>query len=125
MKQHHGFTLIEIIIFIIITALLAKTILLVLNTAALNTPKILQNTIANETAQQCMEWFIGQRQLNGYSSITCPSTSVPSFCSAPTGYTVAVNIQCTTINSDANYQTITVTISGKGDAGLTTLIANY
>ncbi len=125
MKKTSGFTLIEIILFIIITSLLASAILLVFGTSLLKPPNLLANTTANQTAKMCIEWFLGQRQLNGYSTITCPSTTVPTFCTAPSGYTVAVNITCTTINSDANYQTITVTVSGKGDASLTTLIANY
>ena len=72
-----------------------------------------------------MEWFTGQRQLNGYASITCPSSAVPAFCSAPSGYTLAVSITCTTISSDANYKTLTVTVSGDGNASLSTLFASY
>jgi len=81
--------------------------------------------IATQTASQCMEWYLGQRALNGYNSISCPSTAVPSFCSAPTGYVLSTNISCTTISGDANYKTIAVTVSGKGTISLTTLIANY
>lgn len=125
MKTQHGFTLIELVIFIIITGILASTILLSLNTALQKTPTLLKNTIALQTAKQCMEWFIGQRRLNGYNTISCPSTTVPSFCSSPSGYNIAVNISCVTINSDASYQKIVVTISNAGDANLTTYIANY
>lgn len=125
MDKYQGFTYIELIFFIILTAILASTLLLSFNTSLQKTPTLTQNMIAGVTARQCMEWFIGQRSLNGYSAITCPSTTVPAFCSAPSGYAVAVNITCTTINSDANYQTITVTVSGAGDAKLTTLVANY
>lgn len=125
MKKHNGFTLIELVIFIVVTGILASTILLSLSTGLTKAPNALKSTIATQTANQCMEWFIGQRKLIGYSAITCPSTTVPSFCTSPSGYTLAVNIVCTTINSDASYQTITVTVSGNGDAQLTTLIANY
>jgi len=124
MKKQQGFTLIEMILFIVVTAILANTIILVLNTS-LKTPAIMQNTIAKQTAQQCIEWFIGQRHLNGYSSIACPSSTIPTFCSSPSGYTLSVNIQCTTVNSDANYKTITVSVTGNGNASLATLIANY
>jgi len=125
MKKQTGFSLIELVMFITVISVMGSGIFLAYTTGLLKTPTLLQNTIAEQTAQACMEWFIGQRRLNGYSSITCPSTTVPGFCTAPSGYTLAVNITCTTINSDANYQTIVVTVSGKGDAKLTSLIANY
>ncbi len=124
-KNHRGFTLIEVLIFIIVTSLIAPALFIAFTTAQLNAPAAFENLIARQTAKQCMEWFIGQRRLNNYNSVSCPSTTVPSFCTAPTGYTLSVNIACTTINSDANYKTITVTVSGKSNATLTTLIANY
>lgn len=128
MIKQTGFTLIEVLVLIIVSSLLATTILLSLATATNKMPKQLQNTIALQTARQCMEWFIGQRRLqfgNGYLSVTCPSSTVPAFCTSPSGYTLAVNISCTTINSDANYKTITITVTGKGNATLSALIANY
>ena len=123
--KSQGFTLIELVIFIIVTSLMINALFLAYSTALLNAPLLLQNTIARQTARNCMEWFVGQRRLNGYSAFSCPSTAVPSFCTAPAGYTLSVNISCTTINSDANYKTITITVSGKCDAALTTLTANY
>jgi hypothetical protein len=71
-----------------------------------------------------MEWFIGQRRMNGYSSIACNST-VPVFCTAPAGYTVTTSCNTTVIGSDSNYETITVTVGGAGNAVLTLLIAQY
>ncbi len=120
-----GFTLIELIVFIVVTSILASTILLTMLTATQNTPAMHHQMIATETAEQCMEWFIGQRRMNGYSSLSCPSTPSPTLCSAPTGYTISTNISCTTISGDANYKTITVTVSGLGNALLTQLIGNY
>jgi type II secretory pathway pseudopilin PulG len=125
MRKIRGFTMVELIMFIIITSLLASTVLLALNFTTQRSPTARQQMIATQTAKRCMEWFIGQRRLNGYSSISCPSTTVPAFCTSPSGYTLAVNITCTTINSDSNYQTIAVTVSGNGDASLSTLIAKY
>lgn len=124
MKKQKGFTLIELVMFIVITSILASAILLSFVTAMSKTPHILQNTIAMQTAKQCMEWFIGQRRVNGYSSIACNST-VPTFCTTPTGYTLTSSCSTTTIGGDSNYETITVTVSGLGDAVLDLLIANY
>jgi len=120
-----GFTLIEIILFIIITGLLASTLLLSFYTALRKVPTIHQEMIATQSAQTCMDWIIGQRFLNGLSSVACPSTTTPAFCTAPSGYTISVNIVCTTISSDSTYETATVTIGGAGDAVLSTLLAAY
>ena len=122
MKKQIGFTLIELIVFIVIIGILGSTFFISFNNALNNTGSAQDNLKALQTATQCMEWFIGQRRLKGFSSLSCPSTSVPSFCTA-TGLTV--NIACTTLSSDSNYKTITVTVSGAGDATLTTLIADY
>lgn len=125
MARQEGFTLIEILLLIIVLGLLGSTMVLTLRNTMQQTPKVFNNLIALQTAKQCMEWFTGQRQLNGFTSITCPSTTVPSFCSAPSGYSLSVSITCTTINSDSNYKTLTVTVSGNGNATLSTLFASY
>lgn len=128
MRRQLGFTLIEVILIMIVLAIMANVIMLASITAARTTPSLLKDTIATQTARQCIEWYIGQRRLqlgDGYTTITCPSTTVPAFCTAPSGYTVSVNVVCTTINSDANYKTITVTVSGEASASLSTLIAEY
>jgi type II secretory pathway pseudopilin PulG len=125
MKKYLGFTLIELLIFIIVTSILASTILLTFVTVLQKTPTVHNQMVATQTAQQCMEWFIGQRRINKFSSLSCPSSPSPSICTAPTGFSITNNIACTTINSDSNYKTITVTVSGNGDAVLTALIADY
>ena len=61
---------------------------------------------------------------NGYSSILCNST-VPSFCTTPTGYTLTSSCSTTTISGDSNYETITILVNGLGDATLSLLIAKY
>ena len=125
MTAQKGFTMMEVIIMLVVTGILMSVIFLAISTSGLKTPLMLKESIAMQTARQCMEWFIGQRRLLGYSAFSCPSTTVPSFCTAPAGYTLGVNITCTTISSDANYQTIAVTVTGSGNASLTTLVGNY
>lgn len=126
MRKIIGFTLIELIIFIVVTAVLATTILVALNNALIKSPLDRQNIIALETAQQCMEWYLGQRRINGFASITCSaSPPTPTLCTAPTGYSFNNSISCITLNSDTNYKLITITVSGNGDATLNSLIADY
>lgn len=126
MNKYLGYSLIEVILFIIVIGILASVILSALINPALKTPIDRQQVIAMETAQACMEWYIGQRRIHGFSSIPCSaSPSTPTICSLPSGYSFSNSITCTTLNSDSNYKIITVTVSGAGDATLTSLVADY
>lgn len=124
MKHLHGFTLVELILFIIISSLLASTILLAMNVVNLKNPAAKNQMIATHAAQKCMEWFIGQRRLVSFGNLTCGSTTVPSFCNVA-GVTTTVSITCTTIASDTGYKTISIVVNNPGFASLSTLVASY
>jgi Tfp pilus assembly protein PilE len=129
MKKLGGFTLIELILFITVTGILASTILLSTSALFVKTPSLQSNLVASSYVTQCIEYFIGQRRTFGYGTIPCPSTTIPSFDTALSGYTLTLNIACTTINTDANYKTLTVTVVGTGNntgsASSTVVFANY
>lgn len=120
-----GFTLIEILVFIIVSSLLMSTLLLGANTALRSSPTVHQQWVAMQVAKKCMEWFLDQRRLNGYSTLTCPSTPTASACTAPSGFSVSNSVACTTWNSDTSYKTITVTVSGLSSASVSTQIGDY
>jgi type II secretory pathway pseudopilin PulG len=126
MKKSNGFTLIELIIFIIVIGLASATVLSGMDIILKTQHTTQDNDTAVQVASRCLEWYWGQNQMNGYSSITCPSTTLPSFCSAPSGFTTAVSVTCTTLYSEtsANYKTIAVAVTGKGTASLSLLLAN-
>lgn len=124
MRKYKGFTLIELVMFIIIVSIVAGGVVLSLMNTLQNTPLITQNTIAIQTANQCVEWFMGQRYLNGYQSITCNSIT-PSFCTTPSGYQITVSCSNTTINGDNNYKTINIHVTGEAEVLLNLMIANY
>lgn len=113
-----GFTLIEILIFIVVTGLLMTTMMVGTTTALRNTPVIHQQWVAIQTARRCMEWLLEQRRLNGYAFLSCPSTPTISACSAPSGYAVAVSVSCTTWNNDPNYKILAVSVNGLANASL-------
>lgn len=129
MKHYQGFTLIELILFIIITSLLASAILLTFVGSLGNSPSLLQNVIATETVKQCAEWYLGQRRLNGYSAVSGSNCTNPlainGFCTVPTGYTLTGTCSQTTVRSDTEYETVTLTVSGAGNATITLLFGKY
>lgn len=124
-KSAGGFTLIEVLVFIIVSSLLLSTLLLGANNALRKSPTLHNQWIALETAKRCMEWFVDQRRINGFASLTCPSTPSPTACSAPTGFSVSTSIACTTWNSDSEYKTVTVSIAGLAPLSLTMQLGNY
>ncbi|MCK4870658.1 MAG: type II secretion system protein [Gammaproteobacteria bacterium] len=130
--KHKGFTLIELIVFIVVMALLAGSILIGYLTILKYVPKVGQQMAATQTAVSCMEWYLGQRYTKGFNfnGQSCPGgadTNVPAYCSnlLKSGYTLSTNINCTTIDSDPNYKLITVTVGGSADAKLSLLVADY
>jgi type II secretory pathway pseudopilin PulG len=120
-----GFTLIELVIFVVITSIIASTIFIAEKTSLIGSPSATKQIAANMLAQQCMEKLLGSRRLKGYNTLSCPSSPSGTLCSTSGGYTVTANVTCTTLNGNSNFKTITVTVSGNATAKLQTLIANY
>lgn len=129
MKKHNGFTLIELVMFILITSILASSILLSYVGALGNSPTLLQNTIASQTVKQCAEWYLAQRRLNGYSNVSGAHCTNPltinGFCTKPAGYTLTGTCAPTTVRGDTNYETITLSVGGNGSASLSFLLGKY
>ena len=128
--HQRGFTLIELVIFILVTSITVTALLLSFQTTLLKTPVMHYELIANQLADQCMEGFVGERRLNSYSNsaLACSATPpLPSVCTTQTGYTVSAVISCTpTLSGDtATSETVTVTVTGLGQATLTMLLADY
>jgi type II secretory pathway pseudopilin PulG len=129
MNKTHGITLIEMIIFIVVLGILAKgllnTYVIVLRSAG----SVSRLMTASNVATKCINWYIGQRGIYGYASITPPGTVVPNFCTAPAGYSIATSVSNTTISPDtvSNYKTIVVQVryGGALQASESILIANY
>jgi type II secretory pathway pseudopilin PulG len=135
MKKEKGFNLIELVVFIVVMAIIGRLILLAFVNVLQRSPLLQRKITANHIAVQCMEWFVGQRYMSGFSNLTCPSpgvnnTSVPTFCSdnLPSGYTLHTTLQCnTTIPgfTGDNYANVTVQVGGFGNVTLSSVIANY
>lgn len=110
----------------------------------LKNPEIVNNqNIASKMASRCLDWYIGERVMNGFNSnnLNCgdpPSYIVetPDFCNNPSetippGYSITTKIDCSTLYGEPNkYKTITVKVTGSsptlklGHAILSTIIAD-
>ncbi len=123
--KNNGFSLIELVIFIVILAI-GIGVLLPITTTLGYIHRIDQQTGALELAQQRMELILAQKHIQGFDYFTdpCIGASPPAVCTIPSGYTVTAAI-ANNWGGDSNYKIITVTTSGLGNAELQTLVANY
>jgi len=126
--KNRGFTIIELVVFIVIMGIIGVTILASFSAVLKGVSVPRQKIVATQVATRCIEWYLEQRYLYGFNTValTCPSTAVPSFCAAPSGYTISTSVSCTQLYSETgyNYKTITVTVSGLGNASLSLLVAS-
>jgi len=119
-----GVTLIEAVVFIVIIAIAAAAILLPLALVQ-QAPSHAQNQKAVDVAQQRMELWLQHKRAHGFNNATsdpCQGSSSPP-CDVPSGYNI--NTQVSNFNGNSQLKKITITISGEGDAELTSLIADY
>ena len=126
MKMIKGFSLIELIIFIVVVTIISVSLMKAAQTIVSGSISVNKETQADEAANSCIAWFVGQRYMHGYDSITSPSTATPSFCTVPSGLTISVNVATTTLYSETNaFKTVTVTITGAGKATMSLLLSDY
>jgi len=128
-----GATLIELVIFIIIIAIVTTGTMSAFNRLLSGTATTHALDQAAYLARQRLELILPQHQVLGFAGFTAatfdPCTSAPAstqpVCTAiPAGYTVTSTL-ADNWNGDMAYKVITVTVSGNGDARLQALIGNY
>ncbi|KPJ67227.1 MAG: hypothetical protein AMJ43_04975 [Coxiella sp. DG_40] len=125
MTRKQGFSLIELIIFIILLGIgIGVLVPLVITLRYVH--RIDKYTEALELTQQRMELILAQKNVNGFTDFTdpCSGSSPPTICSVPSNYTVTATITNDWLG-DPNYKIITVTTDGDAYALLNTLVANY
>lgn len=124
--KHHGFSLIELIVFILIIGIIASALLVSFSTILQNAPSSNFQTTAIALAGERMDIILGQKQMQGFSSFSDPCTlsTPPAICVSYSGYTISSSIGTITIGGDSGYKVITVTISGKGNVVLQTLVGS-
>lgn len=120
-----GFTLIELIIFIVVVGLLAAGILLAFNNILAKSVTPHDQNLAVQLAKERMEIILGQRWAVGFAGFSdpCDPGPGPALCSAlPSGFAVASTI---TTLADPNFKSITVDVTGSSSATLNARVSNY
>lgn len=120
-----GFTLIELIIFIVIVSIMGVALISAFSASTRGAPDAGLITQATQIAQERMELIMAQRRAVAFAAFAdpCPGPG-PAACTPPAGYTVTVVI-VPSWNGDANYQQVTVTVTGLASATATSIVANY
>lgn len=128
-KNTRGFSLIELIIFIVVTGIALSGVFLAFSTALTNGVSINQQGVANALANARMNIIMGQFNIDGFDDFIdiCSVGSPPAVCSSVSGYTTTSSIVDFTFASDANFKLITVTVIGPNNvrAELKTLVTRY
>jgi type II secretory pathway pseudopilin PulG len=128
-----GATLIELVIFIIIIAIVTTGAMSAFNRLLTGATTAHRLDEAAYLARQRLELILPQRQVLGFTGFTAatfdPCTSAPAstqpVCTAiPSGYTVTSSL-ADNWNGDPAYKVITVTVSGNGAAQLQALVGDY
>ena len=121
-----GFSLIELVIFIVIVSIMGVALLASFSVTTRSSPDAGQMTQATQLAQERMELILAQRRAAGFAAVVDPCTfgTPPAACTPPAGYTVTAAI-APNWSGDTNYRVITVTVAGTMAATATSLVANY
>jgi prepilin-type N-terminal cleavage/methylation domain-containing protein len=123
-RRNTGFTLIELIIFIVVAGVLAAGLAAVFSTGMRGVAAPGQLTQATQIAQERMELMLGRRRAVGFATFADPCPGSALCTPVPAGYTVNTNI-ATGWGGDPNFKVITVTVTGPSSAVFTALVANY
>lgn len=126
--KQQGFSLIELITFIIIIGIVSSSLLMGLNQAALYSGIPRNIPQASFLANARMQIILMNRAINGYASLNDPCTSTPglAICTPLSNYASANNFSVATPTiSGSNPKSITINVTGSGNATINASIYNY
>lgn len=128
-----GYSLIELVVFIVVLGILGVALFTGLSTALMTSAVSPAGIDATQLAQQRMELILAQKRRLGFAGFvsasfdpctSAPPSTQPVCTSIPAGYTVSSTLS-TNWGGNTNYKVITVTVTGKEQAALVALVANY
>ena len=131
-----GFSLVELILFIIIISVLATGLLAGVNQSLSGSGTAQPLSLGMQLARERMELILPQRRQLGFAGFTngppatfdpctsAPASTQPVCTTWPAGYTVSATLVENWLG-DANYKVVTVSVSGPTTTQLQALVANY
>ncbi len=126
-----GFSLIELIIFILVVSILSTALFSVFSTALRGPAQVSGSIQAMQLAVERMELILPQRKALGFVAFATPAAdpcqqgSTQLVCTTiPAGFTVTPDI-VPNWGGDNNYKVVTVSVTGTATATLTALVADY
>ncbi len=119
-----GFTLIEVVVFIVVAGVLAAGLIVAMSSTVRGTSQAGQTDMAAEIAQTRLELILAQRRRVGFAAFADPCPG-PAACTAPTGYAVTSSITAGWGGDPVNYKVVTVNVTGYFSTTATALVANY
>ena len=122
-----GVSLVEVIIFTVIVAVLAAGLFGALANSMRGAPQAGQTDTAAEIAQLRMELILAQRRAVGFATFAdpCQPGPGPAAYTPPTSYGASSTIVAGWGGDPLNYKVITVTVTGPFTVTTTALVANY
>jgi len=132
LKRRSGFTLVELVVFIVIVGVAAFALLRSFGSVLPRSPTPAQLTQASHIAQERIELILGRYVAAGFTAVNdpCVGGTPPGICTTA-GYTVVVAgitapVQWnTTLITDYKLVTVTVTLGGLQLAQENAVLANY
>lgn len=126
--KQQGFSLIELVTFIIVIGIIASGLLVGLNQALMysDTPRNISQ--ASFLANARMQIIFMNRAINGYTLLNDPCTTTPglAICTPLSAYATANNLIVNTPSiSGSNPKTISINVTGSGNATINASIYNY
>ena len=125
----NGFSLVELIVFIVIIGIIASSLLLSLQSVLDSSHTPTQILKANRLAEARMDLILQYRRLLGVAGLTdpCSGGTPPAACTLSSTYATNNNLTVASSIStvDRQHKLITVTVNGAGYAELQAQVANY
>jgi prepilin-type N-terminal cleavage/methylation domain-containing protein len=133
LARGRGFTLVEMIAFIVIVGIAAVALFQMFRQTLPRSPTPAQLIQATQLAQERMELILGRRGVVSYAALNdpCVGGTPPAICTNTFGYIVGVNgissVAAWNGNPTADFKLITVTVSLGGTqlAQSDAVVANY
>ena len=133
MSRLRGFTLTELVVFIVIFGIAAVALFQTFRQTLPHSTTPTQLAQATQLAQERMELILGRRSVAGYTALNdpCVGGTPPPICATTFGYVVNVTGVAAAVawnpNPLANFKLITVTVSLAGTqlAQNSAVVANY